>query len=233
MQDSIIYICILVHNAPKYVWKTLNSICKYTKKDLKGSGVNFKVKIMVLDNASKIKTRTLLLFCKLFRYINKLHFSSENLLFAGGNNKLVSTLPRPNSQDYVLLLNSDIEVKNGEWLENLLKLMNEDIGAVSYGACLNDPIRADGYCILIRRKLFDKYMMDESFQWFWSMTKLEANILSDGYNIIAIKDHEDMLHHFGGKSGTSWQGAKGMDVEMDDVLSWFDGSSSSGKVIVR
>lgn len=75
--------------------------------------------------------------------------------------------------------------------------------------------------------------MDEDFQWFWPMTKLEAQILSVGYDIIAIENHEKMMHHFGGKSGEDWQGAKGLDVKRAKVLSWFSGDQSFGRVRVE
>ena len=112
-------------------------------------------------------------------------------------------------------------------------LVDPAVGAVAYGSCLNEPVRADGYCFLVRRELFDRFQMDEDFQWWWSMTWLEACILEAGYDIVAYTSHERMLHHFGGRSGDDWQGARGMDVQMSEVLSWFERAPGDGAGAMR
>lgn len=222
-----VFICILTYNAPRYVSKTLRSISEH-----KIDSSDFQQEIFVLDNASGFLTRLLLRRYKKQGLIGNLFFSGENLLFAGGNNELVSRLPEPKNDDLVLLLNSDVEVKSDEWLPWLVSHMTPGVGAVSYGACLDDPVRADGYSILMRRSLFDKYKMNEDYQWFYSMTQLESRILKEGLDIIAVDDHESMLHHFGGKSGNAWQGAEGMNTAREEICSWFDGGGRGGKVIV-
>lgn len=227
----MVYICILTHNAARYVWTTLDSLSKHVQRNQD----RIETFISVLDNDSRWKTRAALVVLKLMGKIDKLQFSPVNLLFAGGNNRLVETLPKSASceEDFVLLLNSDVEILSDEWLSNLAARMESHVGAVSYGACLDDPVRADGYCILIRRKLYENHPMDESYQWFYSMTKLEAEILKDGYDIIAIDEHESMIHHFGGKSGTDYQGAKGMDTDRKKIISWFTEAGCPGKVIIE
>lgn len=209
---SDVAILMLTHNAPSYVWKSLSTI--------RGNVGEASAKVVVIDNASGLKTRCLLCLCKLIGYIDVLVLNPVNSLFAGGNN--IAARHAPGGCNLLLLLNSDVEIRSAEWLDRLVDVMDDaSVGAVAYGACLNEPVRADGYCFMVRRDLFEKYGMDENFQWFWSMTKLEAQILEEGYDIVAFQDHEGMLHHFGGKSGGDWQGAKGMDVDPSEVLSWF------------
>lgn len=223
---SNVAILMLTHNAPSYVWKSLTSLRAHTERE--------RAKVVVVDNASGLKTRYLLRICKLLGYIDVLVLNSENSLFAGGNN--IAARHAPKECDTFLLLNSDVEVRSARWLDGLADVMDdESVGAVAYGACLNEPIRADGYCFMVRRELFEKHQMDENFQWFWSMTKFEAQILEEGFDIVAFQDHESMLHHFGGASGGDWQGAKGMDVDPAEVLSWFtdteDGSHGRMRVV--
>ena len=217
----MVSIIMLTHNAPKYVKITMETLLKNTK--------NVDYELIVWDNASELKTRKLLSKYYDKGIINRLVFSKDNLLFAKGNNNGFK-LSNPHS-DYVLLLNSDIEIRNEKWLSNLIELCEkEKCGAVGYGVCENNPAnRSDGFCILIKRDLYDKYFLDENFEWWWAVTKLEAYILKEGYNIVAVKNYENMIYHFGGKSGGTVTSAKGMDVKMEEVASWFEGKE--GKIL--
>lgn len=47
----------------------------------------------------------------------------------------------------------------------------------------------------------------------------------DGYPVKGVKNYQNLLYHYGGMSGFDFKGAKGMDVEMDKVISWFDKNS--------
>lgn len=217
----MISIIMLTHNAPKYVKITLETLKSKTK--------NVEYELIVWDNNSDKKTKRILMnYYNKKQIMDRLVFSNQNLLFSKGNNNAFKLC---NSKtDYVLLLNSDIEIRNENWLNYLLELcQKKKIGAVSYGVCENNPItRADGFCLLIKKGLYEKYLLDEDYEWWWSVTRLQANILKEGYKIIAIKDYEDMIYHFGGKSGTDFKGATGMDVTTTEVVKWF----VKGKVTV-
>lgn len=131
-------------------------------------------------------------------YIDKLIFEKENTLFAKGNNT-ASSLCNTNS-DYILLLNSDVEIRDKDWLRILLE--NHKRGATAYGVCDGNPhTRADGYCFLIDKDLYMKYKLDEQFEWWWSVTKLQAQLLRDGYDVCAIRNHDNLIYHYGGASG--------------------------------
>ena len=212
-------ILMLTYNAPHYVKKSILSLNKRTK--------NVNYELIVVDNNSNKPTVRVLDRLHRNGFINKLYFNSKNDLFAGGNN-IAASLANKDS-DYYLLLNSDVEIKSDDWLEKLIALMPKDGGIVSYGAVTSSPKRADGYCMLINSNLYNKYKLDENFQWWWSVTKLEGQVLKENKSIIAIKNHEEYIHHFGGKSGKGYKDAKGMDVDMDEVEKWF----SSGEVEIR
>lgn len=204
-------ILMLTHNAPRYCKRSIQSIYKYTK--------NCNYELVVVDNMSGARTAKLLVKLKQQGYIDKLYFNSKNDLFAKGNNIAASLAA--NDSDYYLLLNSDVKIKSPDWLKNLEQLISKHNGIVSYGAVLSEPQRADGYCLLIDTKLYNKYKLDEDFAWWWGVTKLEGQILNEGKEVTAIENHEEYIHHYGGKSGKGYKNAIGMDVDMDEVKGWF------------
>lgn len=204
----MVSIIILVHGAYIYTKNTIETL-----QNTKGN-----YEIIVLDNDSDKKTKRLLLKLQEKGYIDKLIYSKTNTLFAKGNN-IASGLCSKES-DKIVLLNSDIDIRNKDWLEEMLKIHEK--GITSLGAVIGNPwTRADGYCFMIDRELYDKYKLDEEFKWWWSITKLQALVLKSGYKVKAVKNHENLLFHYGGMSGNDFQNAKGMKVEKDTVKKWF------------
>ncbi|WP_294358063.1 glycosyltransferase [uncultured Clostridium sp.] len=206
-------ILMLTHDAPKYVEESILTLKEKT------TGVNYE--LIVVDNASKLKTRRLLKKLKEKNYIDKLFLNHENSLFARGNN-IASSFCSEES-DYILLLNSDIRINDGSWLKELLRIHPSEGGISAYGLVTDEPVRADGYCLLINRYLYDKYKLDDSYAWFWGVTKLESKILRDGLRIIAVQNHENYIHHYGGKSGNAFRSASGMNTDIEEIKSWFKG----------
>lgn len=215
-----ISIIILTYNAPKYVRETIETLNNVTDAQMLK-----RCEIIVWDNNSNEETKQLLINLKDQGKIQKLQFSKDNLLFAGGNNE-ASKLASPDSKFY-LLLNSDVKIKDRNWLLYLLQNLERGKHAgISYGYCKN-PDRCDGYCFLVDRKLYDKYKLDTAYQWWWGVTKLQAQILHEGYTLLAFRHHNHLIYHYGGKSGNAFQNAKGMDTEVDEVMQWF--KSTKGK----
>lgn len=207
-----ISVLMLTYNAPHYVKKSIVTLKKMTE------GVDYE--LIVVDNNSKHPTIRTLYKLKSRGLIDKLYYNSQNDLFAKGNN-IASRLAREDS-DYYLLLNSDVEIKSKDWLKKLVDLMPKNGGIVSFGAVQSAPKRADGYCMLINADLYNKYKLDEHFQWWWGVTKLESQVLKEGKAVIAVENHEEYIHHFGGKSGKGFKDATGMDVDMAEVKQWFE-----------
>jgi len=204
-----ISILMLTHNAPKYVKKSIMTLRKTV-------GINYE--LVVVDNASDKKTKKLLSNLEQKGLIDKLIFNDNNELFAKGNN--IASRYASSESSYYLLLNSDVKIKRKDWLQKLLALHPGE-GISSFGSVLSDPIRADGYCLLINKWLYDRYLLDESFEWWWSVTKLEAEVLKEGKKIRAVSNHEKYIHHYGGKSGKGFKDAKGMEIDINEVNSWF------------
>lgn len=205
----MVSIIMLVHGAYEYTKNTIETL-QMTKGNYE---------LIVLDNDSDCKTKKLLL--KLFNkgMIDKLVFSKTNTLFAKGNNiafKLCS-----DESDKVLLLNSDIDIRNPYWLQEMLE--NYEKGILSLGVCEKPPyVRVDGYCFLIDKKLYEKYRLDENFEWWWSITKLQAQVLNEGYKVKGVKDHSNLIFHYGGASGNDFQNSKGMQTDDKDIIKWFN-----------
>jgi GT2 family glycosyltransferase len=178
--------------------------------------------VVVVDNRSRQLTRAYLALRAIRGDVQRLCLLERNTLFSPANN--IGAAAASRSARYVLLLNSDTEVRHPDWLLRLLEL--HERGATAYGVVNRGPVpRADGYCLLVDRDLFIAYGLDENFGWNWAVTKLQAELLKAGHAVRAVQEHDHLLYHFGGKSGEPPRGAKGMRVNRDEVVGWFDGHS--------
>lgn len=208
MGPELVSILMLTHNAPHHVEISVRTVRQQTE------GVRYE--LVVLDNDSEPETKALVTRLKDEGLIDKLRLLDRNSLFAEGNN-LAAQMADPGATHY-LLLNSDIEVKNGDWLRHLLDM--HERGITSYGIA-PDPERADGYCLLIDADLYNRFKLDEGHQWWWAVTKMQALVLHAGFPVRGFAEHERYLHHFGGRSGSAFRNAKGMNVSRDEVMGWF------------
>lgn len=213
MRNINVSILMLTHNAPDYVKISIESVRQKTSEVL--------YELVVVDNASDHENVDLLKDMKDRGLIDKLVLSPKNTLFAEGNN--IASRHANAEATHFLLLNSDIEVRDSQWLKKLLEV-HESPGITSYGVVEHAPVRVDGYCLLIDAELYRKHGgLDEGFQWWWAVTKLQANILAEGLSVKGYRSHDSRLFHFGGKSGDSFKNAKGMTVSREEVFSWFQG----------
>ena len=120
----------------------------------------------------------------------------------------------------MLLLNSDVEVKHPAWLRLLLAAHRR--GATGYGVIEDAAgVRADGYCLLVDRDLYDRYQLDERYAWWWCSSKLQAELLHAGWAVRAIRHHDEFLIHHWAKSGKDFLGAPGMETDPATVRGWF------------
>lgn len=205
----MISIIMLVHGAPIYAKNTIETL-QMTKE---------KFELIVLDNASDKKTKKMLLKLQEKGLIDKLIYSKDNTLFAKGNNIAFNFCSK--ESDKIVLLNSDIDIRNQDWLTEMLAIHKK--GITTLGAVEGNPwTRGDGYCLLIDKDLYGKYKLDEEFEWWWSVTKLEAQVLHDNFSVIAVKNHENLIFHYGKMSGTDFKKAKGMQIQGEEVKKWFD-----------
>ena len=219
-----ISVLMLTYNAPEYVLESIKGVNEIKQK-------TDNIELIVLDNDSELPTKRLLKKLKEENLIDTLILNPKNDLYAKGNN-MASKYANGDTTHY-LLLNSDIRVVNPDCINKLIEIHPKEGGISSFGAVLYKPIRADGYCMLIDKFLYDKYQLDEYFEWWWSITKLQSQILTDGFKIRAVKEHEEYLHHYGGKSGDGWKGARGMDIKIDEVIGWFCDKKENVEIIEK
>ncbi len=213
MSKPFVSILMLTHNAPDYVRTSIESLRNLTK--------NVNYELVVVDNESQDETKNLVKDFKQKGLIDRLVLNAENKFFAGGKN-IAAKAASPNATHY-LLLDSDVEIRRSDWLSHLLDIHPEK-GISAYGLVLSEPIRADGYCLLINADLYQTYNgLDENHHFHWSITKLQAAIISDGYLVQGYPEHEKYIHHFWGKSGGIPKSAKGMHVDMADIIKLFNG----------
>ncbi len=203
-------IVVLSYNALSYARRMLRSVRRTT-------GVPFE--IVVVDNNSLFRTRVFWTLQRFLGRINRLALLDRNTYFAEGNNIGVAMAPR--DATHVLLLNTDVELLDPGWLRRMLAVHRE--GATGFRYLTNGPWpRTDGFCLLLDRRHWGEGL-DEQYQWWWSITALEARLLRTGLSVIAIKDYADILVHHGGKSGKAFRDAKSGDTDAGLIASWFDG----------
>lgn len=201
-------ILMLTHNAPRYVELSIRSLVRCTR------GVNYA--LVVVDNASKSPTKELLKRLQREGLIQDLTLLGYNSFFARGNNIAAQNIA-PDST-HLLLLNSDVEIRDPHWLSNLL--MVHKPGITAYGV-KEDPLRVDGYCLLVDAALYRQHGLDEAHEFFWAVTKFQAALLAQGHSVQGYAEHERYLHHFGGKSGSDFKTAKGLSLSREEVAEWF------------
>lgn len=206
-----ISVVLLVYNALRYTRLCVSSLQATT-------GVDHE--LVVVDNASRLPTRLFLVESLLRKKIHRLCLLDRNTYFAEGNN--VGAALGSRDTTHILFINSDVQVRDPLWLQKLLTVHRP--GATAYGYLPGEPWpRADGYCLLIDRPVFERYRLDEGFQWWWSITKLQAQLLRDGLSVQAIRSHDDTVHHSGAGSGPPPHRAGGMDLRPEVVREWFEG----------
>lgn len=207
LSNGKVSIIMLTYNAPQYVRHSIETL-QYTEY--------YDFELIVYDNNSQSVTRELLKSYEKKGLIDRLVLANNNSLFCGGNNRAAKYA----SQDsqYLLLLNSDVEIRNRKWLLEMMRVHKRGLTACQL--CCEQDNRPDGWCVLIDRDLFDTYKLDEDrFIWAFSVADLCARLMKDGYSVQTIEKFDRFIHHFGGSSEVS---RKVVDAQEDyDVSSWF------------
>ena len=206
----MVSIIVLVYNANQYTRHTLKTLRK-TK------GVKYEV--IVLDNNSKYSTFKMLGKLKQRGYIDKIISLNENSYFVKGNN-IASQICSKDSE-YILLLNSDVEIRNSLWLNRMVAFLKENKGAIATEISSTHDNRPDGWCYLVSKDIYLNHPLDEDrFKHLYSIAKFNGDILKNGYKVFTIKNYEDFIYHFGGKSGKT-KNLKGMDTSEEELRKWF------------
>lgn len=203
-------IVMLTYNAPLYIMHSINGIRRYTK--------NVNYELVVYDNSSKNLTKKLLKKMQDKKMIDNLIFSDKNYYFVGGNNRAVKHIS--DDSEYILLLNSDIEIRNKYWLENLLKVHKKGVTACQ--VCDENDCRPDGWCLLVDREIYFKLLLDEEkFTWYFSIADFTSRVMKKGYSIQSIRKYDNFIFHFGGASEISSNISNASLKDGENVNNWF------------
>jgi hypothetical protein len=203
-------IIVVSYNALGYARRMLRSVSTTT-------GVPFEV--VVVDNASTLGTRLFWTWQRFRGRVNRLALLDRNTFFAEGNN--IGAAMAPRDATHLLLLNTDCEVVDPAWLTRMLAAHRR--GATGLGSVTSGPWpRADGFCLLIDRDCW-KDGLDETYQWWWSVTGLEARLLREGRSVQAVREYDDVVVHHGGGSGKAFERARSGDTSPDIIAGWFEG----------
>jgi glycosyltransferase involved in cell wall biosynthesis len=203
-------IVVVSYNALEYARRMLRSV-------LRTAGVAFE--IVVVDNDSRLATKLFWTAQRLLGRINRLALLDQNTFFAEGNNIGVALAPRDTT--HLLLLNTDCEILDPNWLRRMLAVHQEGATGLRYVTSGAWP-RADGFCLLVDRHCW-KDGLNEEYQWWWSVTGLEARLLREGLSVQAVKEYADVVVHRGGKSGKAFKSARSAAASDDVIAAWFEG----------
>jgi hypothetical protein len=208
-------IVILVYNAFRHCFTLFRTLRRT-------DGVEYET--VVVDNASHLPTRLLLLVLYLLGRIDKLCLLSENTLFSKGNN--IGAKMTSDDATHILILNPDVAIRHPLWLKKILAVHRRGgTGLDLAGGGSEFPTRADGFCFLVDRDLFLKYFLDEYYQHWWSLTKLEADLLRDAHSVQAIRRYQHLVHHRRGGSGRVRREAR--SASPHTVKQWFEGREAT------
>lgn len=204
-------ILMLTYNAPLYAIHSIKSIKNYTLNEV-------DYELIVYDNNSSDRTKKILKKLKDKGYIDKLVFSDVNYYFVGGNNRASTYVD--DKSEFILLLNSDIEIRNGEWLSNLLKVHKRGITACQ--VCAEIDNRPDGWCLLVDKDIYNNFKLDESrFTWYFSIADFGSRVMRSGFSVQTIKRYDNFIFHFGKASEVDKNvEAMGKDLA-HDIDSWY------------
>ncbi len=203
-------IVVVSYNALDYARKLLKSV-RTTR------GVDFE--IVVVDNNSTRATKLWWTLQRFLGHINRLALLDRNTFFAEGCNIGVAMAPR--EATHIVLLNTDCEVLDPNWLSRMLAVHEEGATGLRYITSGAWP-RADGFCLLVDRHVWEDGL-DETFQWWWGVTGFEARLLRQGRRVAAVRDYADVLVHHGGKSGKAFKKARSGDTSKETIAAWFEG----------
>ena len=182
-------IIILTFNAPAYVKRTLKSL-RYTDYD------NYEV--IVFDNHSDAKTRKYLKSMEGKGYFDKIIYSDENLMFIKGNNEAFKHIAH--DSELVMFLNSDVEIRNREWLKAIVETHKTGLTGLDCQDKLSQ--RPDGWCIMLDTFLYDRFKLNEvKYRFYYSVADLNAKLINAGYAVQTIDHYSNLIWHFGNASG--------------------------------
>ncbi len=196
-------ILIVVHNEFEFVRNCIDSLYKNTK--------NFN--LFIWDNASDKQTKEYLEKIQKKKNI-KLYRSEQNIGFVIPNN----TMAKDSKSPYLILLNSDTEVRP-YWDKVLVGFLekNKDVGACGFqggivneqglGVSINFGYDVDyicGYCLCIPRKIYKEFgLFDENIKFAYCEDSDFSFRLREKNKKIYACYSTDLVVHYGNRTSLS------------------------------
>jgi GT2 family glycosyltransferase len=187
-------IAIVTYNATEYVRRCLESIRSLT---------SVPHEVLVVDNASRPDTRSYLRTVPWIR----LTLNDENRLWCPALNQAFAGADA--ASRYFMLLNPDVEVLRGDWLDRLIAILESHPRLGITGTQHNyRPLgptfgAIDGHCFLFRRALYDDPAigpLDERYPWNGSPYVFTAKAWARGWRYRVHPPRPAILVHHGAKS---------------------------------
>lgn len=203
-------IIVLNYNHPEVITRLLDSLTMTT-------GVPYE--LVVVDNGSEPAVVEML---KTVKAIDTLVLEPINHYFSEGNNIGVRH-SNPNTE-YILLLNSDTEILRPDWLSKMIEWMEgvpdnvvpfawSTIPTVpspgprdiiswgwSYEATIPGCARLEGWCLLIRRSVWQDISPD--FPFGYGISEMICNMIRAGAKAGMLCRSQPYITHYRGGSGT-------------------------------
>lgn len=196
-------ILIVVHNEFEFVRNCIDSLYKNTK--------NFN--LFIWDNASDKQTKEYLEKIQKKKNV-KLYKSEQNVGFVIPNN----TMAKDSKSPYLILLNSDTEVRP-YWDKVLVGFLekNKDVGACGFqggivneqglGVSINFGYDVDyicGYCLCIPRKIYKEFgLFDENIKFAYCEDSDFSFRLREKNKKIYACYSTDLVVHYGNRTSLS------------------------------
>ncbi len=188
-------IVVVTYNAPEYVRKCVEDIRARSR---------VPYELILVDNASDAPTRDYVSGLQDARLI----LNDDNRLWCGGCNQGMRSID-PHSE-YVLLLNSDIEILRDDWLEIQIAAMESapKIGIVGpkhlrvpYGPMWGF---VDGFCMMIRASLLQEvgYFDEERWPWWGAPAEFAVAAYAKGWRYRITHPQDEFIFHHEDKSQT-------------------------------
>lgn len=187
----LVSIVIVTYNAPHHVRKCLADVRART-------AVPFE--FVIVDNASEAETRDFLRAQEGEPDVRLILNDDNRLWSAGCNQGIQATDPR---SQYLLLLNSDVEVLRDDWLDVMIRLMESEprvgiVGPVHRRVEIG-PLYGfiDGQCMLFRRAVLDQVGLLDEKRWPWGGGAAEFAVAAyaRGWIYKAVHPEDAIIHH--------------------------------------
>lgn len=230
----LVSIVIVNYNHPECI-----DICTHSLKLT--TGISYEV--VVVDNGSGPETLAKLQELKDGGFIDTLVLNAENHMFSEGNN--IGVRHASPESEYVLLLNSDVGIIRGDWLEKMIAWMEGTakyepniwglkptvvqpgpFDIISFGWSHDANIlpglcRPEGFCCMFRKTKWRD--MSPDFPYYYGFEEMVGNVVRDGARCGVLWNYAKYFIHREQGSGGKGIANQIVNRRTPDIGGWFAG----------